>query len=177
MPPGGSIVVDGYVIQTIGRTRNGVDRAAAFAYDGWRASMARHQGRDGVAYVLKSARHQIPGQRHVFADGGYAGHKLHDALTRMDDWALKIIKGLMSQRASPCCHSAGWLNASSHSTDDVASSPKTGTDPSKLHRVGYLRTYQTPRRKPLSYLMNPRFRLQMTCKTATTPPTHHKECP
>jgi len=30
--------------------------------------------------------------RHVFADGGYAGDKLKDALTAMGTWTIEIVK-------------------------------------------------------------------------------------
>ena len=35
---------------------------------------------------------RFPWLRHVFADGGYAGNKLKDALRRIGKWAIKIIK-------------------------------------------------------------------------------------
>jgi transposase len=50
------------------------------------------QDRDGAPAVLKSIRHAFPWLRHVFADGGYAGPKLRDALTRIGDWTLEIVK-------------------------------------------------------------------------------------
>jgi putative transposase len=30
--------------------------------------------------------------RHIFADGGYAGQKLRDAMARHGDWTIEIIK-------------------------------------------------------------------------------------
>jgi hypothetical protein len=30
--------------------------------------------------------------RHIFADGGYAGDKLPEALARRGDWVIEIIK-------------------------------------------------------------------------------------
>ena len=50
------------------------------------------QDRDGAVDVLKAIRHRFPWLRHVFADGGYAGEKLRDALQGHGDWALEIIK-------------------------------------------------------------------------------------
>ena len=38
------------------------------------------QDRDGAPALLESARGLVPWLRHVFADGGYAGDKLKDAL-------------------------------------------------------------------------------------------------
>jgi transposase len=50
------------------------------------------QDRDGAPDVLASIRHSFPWLRHVFADGGYAGEKLRDALTKIGKWTLQIIK-------------------------------------------------------------------------------------
>ncbi len=50
------------------------------------------QDRDGAPVVLKSIRHAFPWLRHVFADGAYAGPKLHGALEKIGDWTVEIIK-------------------------------------------------------------------------------------
>lgn len=50
------------------------------------------QDRDGAPELLKSIRTRWPWLRHVFADGGYAGPKLKDAMSRFDDWTIEIIK-------------------------------------------------------------------------------------
>jgi putative transposase len=50
------------------------------------------QDRDGAPDVLSSIRHNFPWLRHVFADGGYAGDKLRDALAKIGTWTLEIIK-------------------------------------------------------------------------------------
>lgn len=50
------------------------------------------QDRDGAVDVLKAIRHRFPWLRHIFADGGYAGDKLKDALANMGNWNLEIIK-------------------------------------------------------------------------------------
>jgi transposase len=50
------------------------------------------QDRDGAVDVLKAIRNRFPWLRHVFADGGYAGDKLRDALQGHGDWTLEIIK-------------------------------------------------------------------------------------
>ena len=50
------------------------------------------QDRDGAVDVLKAIRYRFPWLRHVFADGGYAGDKLKDALKGHGDWILEIIK-------------------------------------------------------------------------------------
>jgi putative transposase len=50
------------------------------------------QDRDGAVDVLKAIRFRFPRLRHVFADGGYAGDKLKDALKGHGNWTLEIIK-------------------------------------------------------------------------------------
>jgi putative transposase len=50
------------------------------------------QDRDGAPALLKAIRYRFPWLRHVFADGGYAGDKLRDALEGHGDWTLEIIK-------------------------------------------------------------------------------------
>lgn len=50
------------------------------------------QDRDGAVDVLKAVRYRCPWLRHVFADGGYAGDKLRDALKGHGAWTLEIIK-------------------------------------------------------------------------------------
>ena len=53
---------------------------------------AEIQDRDGAVDVLAPARQRFPWLRHVFADGGYAGDKLKNALTHIGKWTLEIIK-------------------------------------------------------------------------------------
>lgn len=50
------------------------------------------QDRDGAPIVFASIGHSFPQLRHVFADGGYAGDKLRNALAKMDKWTIEIIK-------------------------------------------------------------------------------------
>ncbi len=50
------------------------------------------QDRDGAVGVLSSIRLLYPWLRHVFADGGYAGDKLRDALRKIGQWTIAIIK-------------------------------------------------------------------------------------
>lgn len=50
------------------------------------------QDRDGAVDVFKAIRYRFPWLRHLFADGGYAGDKLRDALHGHGDWTLEIIK-------------------------------------------------------------------------------------
>ena len=41
---------------------------------------------------LASIRYAFPWLRHVFADGGYAGPKLAQALRKLGTWTLQIVK-------------------------------------------------------------------------------------
>jgi transposase len=59
---------------------------------GLRVHPADLQDRDGAVEVLTSIRALYPWLRHVFADGGYAGDKLRDAITALGQWTIEIIK-------------------------------------------------------------------------------------
>jgi len=50
------------------------------------------QDRDGAPSVLASIKSAFPWLRHIFADGGYAGEKLAEALAPLGDWTLEIVK-------------------------------------------------------------------------------------
>ena len=50
------------------------------------------QDRDGAPDLLASIRSLYPWLRHVFADGGYAGDKLIDAMAALGQWTFEIIK-------------------------------------------------------------------------------------
>ena len=50
------------------------------------------QDRDGAPLVLADIRSSFPWLRHVFADGGYAGPKLKQALAKLGNWTIEIIK-------------------------------------------------------------------------------------
>ena len=50
------------------------------------------QDRDGAPLVLAEIVKPFPWLRHVFADGGYAGDKLMDALRRIGKWTVEIVK-------------------------------------------------------------------------------------
>jgi len=50
------------------------------------------QDRDGAVDLLASIRSLCPWLRHVFADGGYAGEKLRNAMTGLGSWTFEIIK-------------------------------------------------------------------------------------
>ena len=50
------------------------------------------QDRDGAVGVITSVRQLYPWLRHLFADGGYAGEKLTNALANLGSWTIEIIK-------------------------------------------------------------------------------------
>jgi putative transposase len=50
------------------------------------------QDRDGAPDVLKAIRRRFPWLRHIFADGGYAGAKLRQAMRGHGDWTIEIVK-------------------------------------------------------------------------------------
>ena len=50
------------------------------------------QDRDGAPALLGSIRSAFPWLRHVFADGGYAGNKLRNALGAIGRWTIEIVK-------------------------------------------------------------------------------------
>jgi transposase len=53
---------------------------------------ANIQDRDGAVPLLTSMRPFCPWLRHVFADGGYAGEKLINALVGRGKWTIEIVK-------------------------------------------------------------------------------------
>ena len=50
------------------------------------------QDRDGASLALTAIRHRWPWLRHVFADGGYSGPKLREALKGRGGWTIEIVK-------------------------------------------------------------------------------------
>ncbi|SPJ26453.1 IS5 family transposase [Palleronia abyssalis] len=50
------------------------------------------QDRDGAPNVLKTVAKRYSMLRHIFADGGYAGPKLRDALKQIARWTVQIVK-------------------------------------------------------------------------------------
>ena len=50
------------------------------------------QDRDGAVGLIASIRQLYPWLRHLFADGGYAGEKLTQAVADLGTWTIEIIK-------------------------------------------------------------------------------------
>lgn len=59
---------------------------------------ANIQDRDGAVDLIKAIRFRYPWLRHLFADGGYAGDKLTDALLGNGRWTIEVIKRNEDQR-------------------------------------------------------------------------------
>jgi putative transposase len=53
---------------------------------------ANVQDRDAAPDLLASLGRAFPWLHYIFADGGYAGPKLQDALNNLGDWTLEIVK-------------------------------------------------------------------------------------
>ena len=78
---------------------------------------ANVQDRDGAPALLESARGLVPWLRHVFADAGYAGYKLKDALKDHGEWTIEIVTRSDAAKRFvllPCCcvveRTIAWLN-------------------------------------------------------------------
>lgn len=50
------------------------------------------QDRDGAVPTLQSIRRFYPFLRHIFADGGYSGDKLKQALKGNGDWTIEVVR-------------------------------------------------------------------------------------
>jgi transposase len=50
------------------------------------------QDRDGAPLLLATMRSAFPWLRHVFADAGYAGEKLRQALAKLGQWTIDIVR-------------------------------------------------------------------------------------
>ena len=79
-----------------GKKVNGRKRHIVVATGGLLVGAVVHsasiQDRDGAPIVLSAIRSAFPWLRHIFADGGYAGDKLRQALAGLGCWTVEIVK-------------------------------------------------------------------------------------
>lgn len=83
--------------KTKGRKRHIVTDTNGFMV-GLLVHSAGVQDRDGAVPTLQSIRRFYPFLRHIFADGGYAGDKLKQALTGNGDWTIEVVRRCDDQK-------------------------------------------------------------------------------
>jgi transposase len=80
----------------MGKKTKGRKRHIVTDTDGNLLALVTHtadiQDRDGAPGVIAQARESFPGLAHIFADGGYAGDKLKDALAEVDGPSIEIVR-------------------------------------------------------------------------------------
>jgi transposase len=80
----------------MGKKTKGRKRHIVTDTDGNLLALVTHtagiQDRDGAIGVIAQACESFPDLTHIFADGGYAGDKLKDALTAVDGPTIEIVR-------------------------------------------------------------------------------------
>ena len=94
------------------------------------------QDRDGAPDVLKAVAVRFPMLRHIFADGGYAGPKLRDALKAIGRWTVETVKRSGVAGGFEVLPAVGSSNPPSPGSGDAAVCQRIGKNPSKARRPG-----------------------------------------
>ena len=89
------------------------------------------QDRDGSVDVLASIGSLYPWLLHVFADGGYGGDKLRDAMVPLGPWTLEIIRRSDIAKGFELLPPAGWSSAPLSGSTGAVGSPRTSKTPSQ----------------------------------------------
>ena len=111
------------------------------------------QDRDGAVPTLQSIRRFYPFLRHIFADGGYAGPKLKQALKGKGGWTIEVIRRCdgavptlhdppllpvsAPPKASSFCRADGWWSAPLHGWEDAGAWQRIGRHQSKAQQHGH----------------------------------------
>ena len=94
------------------------------------------QDRDGAPDVLKAVAVRFPMLRRIFADGGYAGPKLRDALKAIGRWTVETVKRSDIAGGFEVLPAVGSSNPPSPGSGDAAVCQRIGKNPSKARRPG-----------------------------------------
>ena len=96
------------------------------------------QDRDGAPDVPATVAKRYPTLRHLFADGGYAGPVLRDALKAIGCWSVRSSNALIRSKGSRFCPVDGWSSEPSPGSDDAVDWQGTGRNPSQAPKGGCL---------------------------------------
>ena len=94
------------------------------------------QDRDGAPDVLKRVAARYPTLRHVFADGGYAGPKLREALKSIGRWTVQIVKRSDTAEGFEVLPRRWVVERTLAWLEDAAASQRTGRNPSQARQRG-----------------------------------------
>lgn len=117
-----------------GRKRHIVTDTAGNLLDGFILAANIHD-RDGAPNLIERCRNTYPMLGRFFADAGYPGKKLADAVAHVDRLVIKIA-GIPTPSASSPCPGAGWSSPPSPNSTNAVVSPRIGRHPSHPPKPG-----------------------------------------